>query len=89
MYIRLIQGIAFMTTKFIPSGISRTIRITLVDGVFDIPSHKGIGILLEGTQAGPCAEIDPLAAIYGAGIVGRVFQFAPAGGFMFRKGGSS
>ena len=64
-------------------------RIVFVDGVFDFSSHKGIGISLEGAQAGPCAEIDPLTAIDGAGIVRRVFEFAAASGFMFRKRGSS
>ena len=64
-------------------------RIAFVDGVLDFSRHKRIGIPFKGAQAGAGAEIDPLAAIQGAGINGRVFQFASAGGFMFRRWGGS
>ena len=55
-------------------------RIAFVDGVLDLSRHKRMGIPLKDAQAGTGAEIDPLATIHGAGIVGWVFQFAFAGG---------
>lgn len=57
-------------------------RIGLVDGMFDFSSHKGIGIPLEGAQAGPCAEVNLLTAIHRARIVRWVFQLAAARGFI-------
>ena len=58
-----------------------------MDRVFDFARHERIRVPLKGAQAGARAEIDPLAAIHGARIVGRVIQFASAGSFIFRKGG--
>lgn len=64
--------------------IADLFRIAFVDGVFDFSSHKGIGIPLEGAQAGAGAEIDRLAAIHGAGVVSRGFQSATTSCFIFR-----
>ena len=57
-------------------------RIVFVDGVFDFSSHKGIGIQLEGAQAGPCAKVNLLTVVHSAGIIGRIFEFAAASGFI-------
>ena len=64
-------------------------RIAFVDGVFDFSCHEGIRVPLEGAQAGARAEIDTLAAILGADVIGRVFQFAAASSLIFRKWGGS
>lgn len=51
--------------------------------MFHFARHERIGVLLEDAQAGAGAEIDSLAAIHGAGIICRVFEFASAGSFIF------
>lgn len=63
--------------------------LTLIffDGMFHFARHEKIRILLEDTQAGVRAEIDSLAAIDGAGIFGRFFEFASAGRFVFGQWG--
>ena len=53
-------------------------RIGLVDGMLHFSSHEGIGVALEGAQAGPCAEVNLLTAINRARVVRWVFQLAAA-----------
>lgn len=57
-------------------------RIAFVDGVFDFSGHKGIGIPLEGAQAGLLAKVNPFPAVERAWVIGWVFQLAAASGFI-------
>ena len=52
--------------------------------MLNLASHERIRVLLEDAQAGLRAEVNPLAAIHGAGIMHWIFQFTAAGGFIFR-----
>jgi len=47
--------------------------------MFDFTCHKKIRVLLEGAQTSLCAEVNPLAAVDGAGKVLRIFEFSTAG----------
>ena len=58
--------------------------IIFVNGVYDFSRHKGFGVPLEDAQAGARAKVNPLAAVRGAGIIGRIFEFAAASGFILR-----
>jgi len=51
--------------------------------MFHFACHERIKILLEDAQTGARAEIDPLAAIDGAGIIRGACEFASAGSFIF------
>jgi len=55
--------------------------------MFHFAGHERIGILLEDTQAGVRTKIDSFTLINGAGIIRGVFEFASAGGFIFREWG--
>lgn len=57
-------------------------RIGLVDGMLHFSSHEGIGVALEGAQAGPCAEVKLLIAINRARIVRWGLQPAAASSFI-------
>jgi len=52
--------------------------------MLDLSVHKGIGVLLESTQASPRAKVNPFTVIHGTRIIRGVFQFAAAGSFVFR-----
>jgi hypothetical protein len=54
--------------------------------VFNLSRHECVGVILENAQAGAGAEVDPLAAIFGAGIFGGVFDFSSTGGLVFGDG---
>ena len=56
-------------------------------GMLHLACHERIGILLENAQTGTSAKKDSFAAIHGAGIFRRVFEFTSAGGFVFRQWG--
>ncbi len=66
--------------------INVAIVLTLIfpGGMFHFTSHECIWGLLKDTQTGAGAEINSFAAIDGAGIIFRVFEFASAGRFIFR-----
>jgi hypothetical protein len=57
--------------------------LIFLNGMFHFPSHERIRILLEDAQTGTGAEIDSLAAIHGAGIIYRIYEFAFAGSFVY------
>ena len=45
--------------------------------------HEWIRVLLKDAQAGASTEINALAMIHGAGIIGRVSENTSAGSFIF------
>ena len=51
----------------------------LIGWMLNLTNHKTVGVGLERAQAGAGAEVDALAAIQGAGVAVRVFDFAAAG----------
>ncbi len=66
--------------------------VLFVNWMLDLSRHERIRVLLEDTQTGTRAKVYPLAAINGAGIILRVFEFAAACSFEFKRwadGGSS
>lgn len=61
--------------------------LTLIffDRMFHFARHESIRVLLKDAQAGAGTEVDPLAAIGGAGVICQVFERAAAGRFVFRQ----
>ena len=51
--------------------------------MFYFTRHERIGIQIENAQAGAGAEIDPLAVIDRAWVLGGIFERAFAGGFEY------
>ena len=51
--------------------------------MFHFACHKRVRIFFKDTMAGAGAEVESLAAIDGAWLIGRVIEFAPTGSFVF------
>lgn len=51
--------------------------------MFHLSCHEWIGVLLEDSQTGAGAEIDPFAVIDGAGIFGWIFEYAATDSFVY------
>ena len=56
------------------------LTLFLLEGMLHLARHERIRILFEDAQTGAGAKVNSLAAIQRAGIIGRVSEFASAGG---------
>jgi len=54
------------------------------EGMFHFTSHEWLWVLFEDAQTGVGTEINAFALIQGTGVICRIFEFASAGGFVFR-----
>ncbi len=62
-------------------------KLIFLNGMFHFAQHKCVRILLKDVQTGPGAKVDLLIAIYSAGVIRWVLEFASAGSFVFRQWG--
>lgn len=51
--------------------------------MIDLARHKSFGVLIEFTQAGIRAKIDPFAAIFRARVAACIRQLSSASGFCY------
>ena len=60
------------------------VALIFFEGMFHLTSHEWIRVLFEDAQTGVGTELDSFALIQGTGVTCRIFEFASAGGFVFR-----
>jgi len=60
------------------------VALIFFEGMLHFASHEWIRVLFEDAQTGVGTELDSFALIQGTGVICRIFEFASAGGFVFR-----